>query len=186
MQSLALLEQNQSHTACHGDGQDDQGKDKSCNTVGYDEADNGDAYRGCRPIDVATLNTHKFKGTLQPLEQWIIRIVFLFPVHDTCGLGESEEQRKCLGCRDKEDTGSDHHHDLLLENLLPSCKVLNINTPRKRKQPKETNWKQKFQKPQNENICLTYLNTEKKRNFHFLSFSINANYKKNMWLKLNF
>jgi hypothetical protein len=170
VQSLALLEQNQSHTACHGDGQDNQGKDESCHTVGYDEADNGDAYRGCRPIDVATLNTHKFKGTLQPLEQWIIRIVFLFPVHDTCGLGESEEQRKCLGCRDKEDAGSDHHHDLFLENLLPNCKVLNINTPKKQKVPKETNWKQKFQKPQNENICLTYLNTEMNGNFHFLSF----------------
>ena len=39
--------------------------------------------------------------------------------------------------------------------------MLNINTPRKQKQPKETNWKQKFQKPQNGNICLTYLNTEK-------------------------
>ena len=62
------------------------------------------------------------------------------------------------------------HRDRFLENLLPSCKVLNINTPRKRKVPKETNWKQKFQKPQNENICLTYLNTENKRNFHFLSF----------------
>ena len=52
------------------------------------------------------------------------------------------------------------HHDLPLENLLPSCKVLNINTPRKQKQPKETNWKQKFQKPQNENIFLTHLNTK--------------------------
>ena len=61
-------------------------------------------------------------------------------------------------------------HDLLLENLLPNCIVLNINTPQKRKQPKETNWKQKFQKPQNENICLTYLNTEMNGNFHFLSF----------------
>ena len=59
-------------------------------------------------------------------------------------------------------------HNLLLENLLSSCKVLIINTPRKRKVPKETNWKQKFQKPQNENICLTYLNTEK--NGNFLSF----------------
>ena len=63
-------------------------------------------------------------------------------------------------------------HYLLLENLLWDCKVLNINTPRKRKVPKETNWKQKFQKPQNENICLTYLNTENKRNFHFMSFDI--------------
>ena len=61
------------------------------------------------------------------------------------------------------------HHELLLENLLPSCKVLNINTPRMQKQPKETNWKQKFQKPQNENFCLTYLNVEMNGNFHFLS-----------------
>ena len=60
--------------------------------------------------------------------------------------------------------------DLLHANLLPNCKVLNINTPKKQKVPKETNWKQKFQKPQNENICLTYLNTEMNGNFHFLSF----------------
>ena len=57
-----------------------------------------------------------------------------------------------------------------LENLLPSCKVLNICVSKKPKPPKETNWKQKFQKPQNENICLTYLNTEMNGNFHFLSF----------------
>lgn len=60
--------------------------------------------------------------------------------------------------------------EAFLENLLPNCKVLNINTPKKQKVPKETNWKQKFQKPQNENICLTYLNTEMNGNFHFLSF----------------
>ena len=57
-----------------------------------------------------------------------------------------------------------------LRICFSSCKALNINTPQKRKRTKETNWKQKFQKPQNENICLTYLNTENKRNFHFLSF----------------
>lgn len=57
-----------------------------------------------------------------------------------------------------------------LENLLIECNMLIINVPRKPKWPKETNWKQKFQKPQNENICLTYLNTEMNGNFHFLSF----------------
>ena len=62
------------------------------------------------------------------------------------------------------------HNHIFLENLLPSCKVLNINTSQKQKQPKETNCKQKFQNPQNENISLTYLNMENKRNFHFLSF----------------
>ena len=64
--------------------------------------------------------------------------------------------------KNREDSVIVPTHYLLLENLLPSCKVLNINTPRKQKQPKETNWKQKFQKPQNENICLIYLNTENK------------------------
>ena len=37
---------------------------------------------------------------------------------------------------------------------------------------KETNWKQKFQKPINENVCLTYLNGETNGNFHFLSFGM--------------
>lgn len=84
---------------------------------------------------------------------------------------DTEEQWQSLGCcGHEEDAGADNHHNRLLENLLPSCKGLNINTPRKRKQPKETNWKQKFQKNQNENICLTYLNIENNGNFHFLSF----------------
>ena len=61
-------------------------------------------------------------------------------------------------------------HDLLLENLPWDYKTLIINTSEKQKQPKETNWKQKFRKPQNENICLTYLNMEMNGNFHFLSF----------------
>src|SRR5574344_1598480 len=72
--------------------------------------------------------------------------------------------------KNREDSVIVPTHYLLLENLLPNCKVLNINTPKKQKVPKETNWKQKFQKPQNENICLTYLNTEMNGNFHFLSF----------------
>lgn len=62
------------------------------------------------------------------------------------------------------------HRDRFLENLLCDCKVLIINTCRNQKTPKETNWKQKFQKPQNENIRLIYLNTEMNGNFYFLSF----------------
>lgn len=37
---------------------------------------------------------------------------------------------------------------------------------------KETNWKQKSQKPQNENIGLTNLNTKNNGNFHLLSFGM--------------
>ena len=72
--------------------------------------------------------------------------------------------------KNREDSVIVPTHYLLLQNLLPSCKALNVSTPQKRKLPKETNWKQKFQKPQNENIRLTYLNTEMNGNFHFLSF----------------
>ena len=91
---------------------------------------------------------------------------------------DTEEQWQSLGCCDKEDTCANDHHYLLLENLLSECKPLIINTPRKQKQPKKTNWKQKFQKPQNENICLTYLNMENNGNFHFLS-SCTLEYKLN-------
>ena len=73
---------------------------------------------------------------------------------------DTEEQMQPPSCCAKKDTYAIDHRDFLLENLLPNCKVLNINTPKKQKVPKETNWKQKFQKPQNENICLTYLNAE--------------------------
>ena len=59
----------------------------------------------------------------------------------------------------------------LLDNLLSSCKALIIGTPQKPKQPKETNWKQEFQKPQNENICLTYLNMKNDGIFPILSFA---------------
>ena len=94
-------------------------------------------------------------------------MMYLYCLNDRL---DTEEQRQSLGCCDKEDTCANDHHYLLLENLLLNFNVLIINTPRKPKQPKETNWKQKFQKPQNENICLTYLNTEMNGNFHFLSF----------------
>lgn len=124
---------------------------------------------GCcsSPVDVAALESHQFEGSLQPLEHGIGRIAFFTGIRHCL---HTEEERQGLGSCDKEDAGADNHHDRLLQNLLPNCKVLNINTPKKQKVPKETNWKQKFQKPQNENICLTYLNTEMNGNFHFLSF----------------
>ena len=99
-------------------------------------------------------------------------MMYLYCLNDRL---DTEEQRQSLGCCDKEDTCANDHHYLLLENLLPNCKVLNINTPQKRKQPRETNWKQKFQKSQNENIRLIYLNTEMNGNFIFLKSASNLN-----------
>jgi len=83
---------------------------------------------------------------------------------------EVEEQRKCLSCSHKEDTSANDHHDLLLGNLLIDCNVLIFSISKIDKSAKETNWKQKFQKLQNENICLTNLNAENNGNFNFLSF----------------
>ena len=65
-----------------------------------------------------------------------------------------------------------YHHVFLLENLLIICKQLILNDIKKPKTAKGTNWEQKFQKPQNENICLTNLNVENNGNFPILTFSM--------------
>lgn len=61
-------------------------------------------------------------------------------------------------------------HFFLLQNLLFSCKYLITNYYLSCKIAKGTNWKQKFQKPQNENICLTNLNVANNGNFPILAF----------------
>ena len=47
--------------------------------------------------------------------------------------------------KNREDSVIVPTHYLLLEKLLIDCNVLIINTPRKPKQPKETNWEQQNQ-----------------------------------------
>ena len=64
------------------------------------------------------------------------------------------------------------HRYLLLENLLIAHKCLIHSDNKQTETAKETNWEQKFQKLQNENICLTSVNTEINGNFHFLSFGV--------------
>ena len=53
-----------------------------------------------------------------------------------------------------------NRHNLLLDNLLIAHKYLIHSYIKKTETTKGTNWKQKFQKPQNENIYLTNLNVE--------------------------
>lgn len=167
MEALALLEHYKggSYRDC-GDKRN-KPRHEAENDIHDDEPDNRASCCCRRPVNVAALESHKLEGSLQPLEHGIGRIAFFTGISHCL---HTEEERQSLGCGHEEDAGADSHHDRLLENLLPNCKVLNINTPKKQKVPKETNWKQKFQKPQNENICLTYLNTEMNGNFHFLSF----------------
>ena len=85
-------------------------------------------------------------------------------------VGDAEEERQRIGGCNQEDAGTYDHHDLLLHNLLIAYKYLIINWYLNDKIAKGTNWEQKFQKPQNENICLTNLNVENNGNFPILSF----------------
>jgi hypothetical protein len=175
VQSFLLFEENKNRTNTNGGNEGDESGNEPEEAIHDDKADDGSTYSTCCPCDVATLNAHELQRLLKSLEHGI---AYVFAVIHTCCHDaflclfwlETEEERQSLCCCNEEDARADHHHNLLLENLLPNCKVLNINTPKKQKVPKETNWKQKFQKPQNENICLTYLNTEMNGNFHFLSF----------------
>lgn len=167
MEALALLEHYKGGSNRDRRYEGYQTRNETDDDIHDDESHNRATGCGCRPVYVATLQSHQFKRPLKPLEHGIGRIVFFAGIRHG---SHTEEERQSLGCGHEEDAGADNHHDRLLENLLPNCKVLNINTPKKQKVPKETNWKQKFQKPQNENICLTYLNTEMNGNFHFLSF----------------
>lgn len=169
MQALMLLDENHPSTHTQESGKQDESNNESEYDIANEKTQKAPSYSTCGPTDVSSLQAHEFKGLLKPLENWIILESFLVYVTHIQGL-ETKEQRQTLSCCDEEDTSTYNHHDALLENLLPNCKVLNINTPKKQKVPKETNWKQKFQKPQNENICLTYLNMEMNGNFHFLSF----------------
>ena len=180
MEPLPLFDKDKSRTGRDTDNSGDQSDDESNQAVDDDEQHDGAHDGCCRPVDISALESHKLQGLLQPLQEWVIwvTVVLLFCCHSfhlkvskqQVSCLETEEHRQCLSSSNEEKAGTNDHHDLLLQNLLPNCKVLNINTPKKQKVPKETNWKQKFQKPQNENICLTYLNMEMNGNFHFLSF----------------
>lgn len=82
MKTLALLQERHHAT---------KGKNSCCNNESHNETDgyitdNEPYYRtACRsggPIDVTTLKTQKFKGTLKPLEYWIIRIKLIHLFHE--------------------------------------------------------------------------------------------------------
>ena len=94
-------------------------------------------------------------------------MMYLYCLNDRL---DTEEQWQSLGCCDKEDTCANDHHYLLLEILSIFHKRLIHNIIYLTKQAQETNWKQKFEKLQNENICLTNLNVASNGNFPILAF----------------
>jgi hypothetical protein len=91
------------------------------------------------------------------------------PEGDALGQWLVEHGGKGRGKCHEASASADGQHDGLLENLLIICKWLIYRYIEKTKTAKGTNWEQKFQKPQNENICLTNLNVENKGNFPILS-----------------
>ena len=117
MQAALLLDKYQ-HGAhsCNGSQYNDAGK-KSEDDIEDEETDYTTTYSTGGPIDVPTLKTHEHQRTLQSLEDRVLRTAFLIRVLH--GLRtDTEEQRKSLGSSDEEDTGTDDHHDLLLDILL--------------------------------------------------------------------
>ena len=75
---------------------------------------------------------------------------------------------------------SQTNHNVLLEILLILRKWLVHNIVLLEKHGQETNWKQKFQKPQNENICLTNLNECRKTTaiFRFWHLKVTTQWSK--------
>mgnify|MGYP004566823695 CR=1 FL=1 len=105
------------------------------------------------------------KRNLTNLLLAVVRIMCHYPIPKNRG----------NACCNQEDTCVNHHHNLLLENLLIFRKPLNISIYKREKMTKETNWKQKFQKTKNENIDLINLNSENKQNFLILGFGVYLN-----------
>ena len=190
VQSLSLFHHDKYGSDSQTEHQQYQAYHKSEDDVAEDETHDGAANGSCRPVDVPSLKAEKLQRTLQSLEERKVGIaVGITCLYHSCLrlyllntqrmnnhifshlrlTADAEEQRQSLCCSNEENTCSDDHHDLLFQNLLSEYNLLMIITPRKPIRPKETNWKQKFQKPKNENICLTYLDTVMKGNFHFLS-----------------
>ena len=115
METLALLEhyKGSSDRDCRYEGY--QPRHETDDDIHDDESHNrSTGCCGC-PIDVAALKSHKFEGSLQPLEHWIGRIAFFIGIrHDL----HTEEERQSLCCGHEEDAGADNHHDRLLDILL--------------------------------------------------------------------
>lgn len=174
VQSLHLFEDDKGDADGADDCEGNESHDEAQQRVGNDERQDGTACSDGCPGNVATTEAHEFKGSLQPLENWVLRVA---GVHCTAHLESSdytvfdaEEQRQGLGSGNQEDTCADDHHDRLLENLPIICKCLIHSYIEKAETTKGTKWEQKIQKPQNENIYLTNLNMENNGNFPILSF----------------
>ena len=74
MQSLHLFENDKGNADGTDDCEDYQPHNEAQQRVGNDKRKDGTASSDGCPCDVATTEAHEFKGSLQPLENWVLRV----------------------------------------------------------------------------------------------------------------
>jgi len=122
MQALALLDENHDTADTKGSGKNTKTDQETSDNVTDDETADSTANGSCSPVDIPALQAHHLQRSLKTLEDGEILIVGL-GIHQTRTTKrllttDAEEQRQSLGCGDQEDTGTDEHHDALLDILL--------------------------------------------------------------------
>ena len=78
VETFLLLEEDKSGTRAKRNSKNNQTSNESQDAVGNDEAKNGTANSASCPCDVTPLKTHKFKGPLQPPEEWVVGVTGVF------------------------------------------------------------------------------------------------------------
>ena len=109
MKTLALLEHDKGGSDCYCSDKRYKSGHETENDIHDDESYNRCSGCGCRPIDVAALQSHQFKRPLKPLEHGIGLIAVFVAL--LCHRSDAEEERQSLGSGHEEDAGTDNHHD---------------------------------------------------------------------------
>ena len=74
VQSLHLFEDDKGNADGADDCEGNESHDEAQQRVGNDERQDGTACSDGCPGNVATTKAHEFKGSLQPLENWVLRV----------------------------------------------------------------------------------------------------------------
>lgn len=109
MESLALLEHYQGTSDCYCSDERYKSGNETENYIHDNKPYNRASGCGCRPVDVAALQSHQFKRPLKPLEHGIGLVAFFVALFRH--RSDAEEERQSLGSSHEEDAGADNHHD---------------------------------------------------------------------------
>lgn len=81
MKTLSLFHEGHHTSKGKDTRQQNQRNDKTDGNISYNEHDDTATGSTSRPINIATLETQKFKRPLKPLEYWIFRIEIVNLIH---------------------------------------------------------------------------------------------------------